>query len=148
MQQVKPLCLYNEKNPCAIISPTDGKSSLTAMAATTSSGDITDCSPTEIEELIKEVRLHLTSNYSLLPLTSFLLSSVTDALHCSAFVPVFFFMTHAHPLQLIFMTTGALLTTPFCVVVFCRKKAVASRPVQSIGPKAALMVMGSFLPAH
>uniref|UniRef100_A0A3B4VAJ5 Interferon regulatory factor 8 n=2 Tax=Seriola dumerili TaxID=41447 RepID=A0A3B4VAJ5_SERDU len=31
-----------------------GKSSVMAMAATTSSGDITDCSPAEIEELIKE----------------------------------------------------------------------------------------------
>ncbi|XP_040888983.1 interferon regulatory factor 8 [Toxotes jaculatrix] len=31
-----------------------GKSSIMAMAATTSSGDITDCNPSEIEELIKE----------------------------------------------------------------------------------------------
>uniref|UniRef100_A0A671UZQ7 Interferon regulatory factor 8 n=1 Tax=Sparus aurata TaxID=8175 RepID=A0A671UZQ7_SPAAU len=40
----------------------NGKSSVMAMAATTSSGDITDmdCSPAELEELIKEVRLSVT----------------------------------------------------------------------------------------
>lgn len=42
-----------------LLPPLDGKSSVMPMAVTTSSGDITDmdCSPAELEELIKEVSL-------------------------------------------------------------------------------------------
>lgn len=51
---------------------TDGKTSVMAMAATSSSADITDmdCSPGDIEELIKEVNMILSSYYfkSTLPL--------------------------------------------------------------------------------
>ena len=55
-----------------------------AMAAPTSSGDLTDCSPAEIEEFIKEVRLLLTSNMtftSLLSPLSSLLSPLSSLLH-------------------------------------------------------------------
>lgn len=43
----------------------DGKSSVMAMAASSACGDITDmdCSPPELEELIKEVWLPLTLNH-------------------------------------------------------------------------------------
>lgn len=55
-----------ESKNILFLSSTDGKSSGMAMTATTSSGDTADmdCSPAEIEEFIKEVRLIPISNHS------------------------------------------------------------------------------------
>lgn len=57
------------ESECSVLLPTDGKTSVMAMTAKTSSGDITDmdCSSAEIEELIKEVRPFLTLSLTSAP---------------------------------------------------------------------------------
>lgn len=98
-----------KKAPCL---PLDGKSTVMAMAATASCGDIDmDCSPAELEELIKEVRWP--------PIDR------PPPTH-----------TQTHPLSAPWPLPLCHRVSTFR----CRRTAVISRPVQSTGPTAASAV--------
>ncbi len=112
-----------------------------AMAATTSSGEMTDmdCSPAELEEFIKEVRLLLTLNHRLNHISHLSFSPLSH-LFLDTFIAAQLFFSHCHtvlspptlvapsmhllPLDLHYCEAykGALLTTTYDVVVFLQEE--------------------------